>query len=86
MVDHEDTSSTRSTSPTLREHEAERKHAERMHSIEDFVRRNEQQKREREEWYAMRVRQRTIGKKEKRNASEPSVVGSHTTKPIHHRS
>ena len=46
MVDHEDTTSTRSTSPTPREREAERKHVERIHSQEDNVKRTEQQKRE----------------------------------------
>ena len=59
MVDLEDTSSTRSTSPILREQEAERKHVERMHSREDSVKRNEQQKREREDMYAKRTRQIT---------------------------
>ena len=86
MVDHEDTTSTRSTSPTPREREAERKHVERMHTREDSVKRNEQQKREREERYARRTRQRTTGKEENRNASKPPAVGSHTTQPIHHRS
>ena len=57
-----------------------------MHSREDSVRGNEQQKREREERYARRTRQRTTGEEEYRNASEPPAVGSHTTKPIHHRS
>ena len=61
MVDHEDTISTRSTSPTPREQEAERKHVERMHFQEDNVRRIDQQKREREreERYARRTRQKT---------------------------
>ena len=86
MVDHEDASSTRSTSPTLREQEAEKKHVERMHSKENSVKRNEQQKREKEERYARRTRQRTTGKEEHRNASEPPAIGSHTTQPIHHRS
>ena len=86
MVDLEDTSSTRSTSPILREQEAERKHVERMHSREDSVKRNEQQKREREDMYAKRTRQITTWKEEHRNAFEPPPVGSHTTKPIHHRS
>ena len=48
MVDHEDTSSTRSTSPTPREQEAERRHVKRMHFGDNSVRQNEQQKRERE--------------------------------------
>ena len=86
MVDHEDTSSTRSTSPTPREQEAEKKHVERMHSREDRIRRTEQLKREREERYARRTRQRTTGNEESRYASEPPAVGSHTPKPIHHRS
>ena len=85
MVDHEDTSSTRSTSPTPREQKAERKHVERMHSREDSVKRNEQQKREREERYAMHTWQKTTGKEENMNVYEPPVVGSHTTQPIHHR-
>jgi hypothetical protein len=62
MVDHEDTTSTRSTSPTPREREAERKHVERMQFQEDSVRRTDQQKREREERYARRTRQRTTEK------------------------
>ena len=86
MVDHEDTISTRSTSPTPREREAERKHVERMHFQDDSVRRTDQQKREREERYARRTRQRTTGKEENRNASEPPTVGSHATETIHHRS
>ena len=86
MVDHEDATSTRSTSPTPREREAERKHVERMHSHEDSVRRTDQQKREREERYARRTRQRTTEKEEGRNASEPPAIGSHTTEASHHRS
>jgi hypothetical protein len=86
MVDHEDTSSTRSTSPTPREQEAEWRHVERMRSREESVKRNEQQKREREERYARRTRPRTEEREDIRNASEPPAVGSHTTKPIHHRS
>ena len=86
MVDHEDTSSTRSTSPTPREQEAERRHVKRMHFGDNSVRQNEQQKREREERYARRTRQRTTGEEENRNASEPLAVGSHTTKPNHQRS
>ena len=57
-----------------------------MHFGDNSVRRNEQQKREREERYARRTRQRTTGEEENRNASEPPAVGSHTTKPIHQRS
>ena len=57
-----------------------------MHSREDRIRRTEQLKREREERYARRTRQRTTGSEESRYASEPPAVGSHTPKPIHHRS
>jgi hypothetical protein len=85
MVDHEDTSSTRSTSPTSREQEAKRRHVEHMHSRKEYVRRNEQQKRERDKRYARRTRQITTGEEENQNAYEPLAVGSHTTKPIHHR-
>ena len=59
---------------------------ERMHSREDRIRRTEQLKREREERYARRTRQRTTGSEESRYASEPPAVGSHTPKPIHQRS
>jgi hypothetical protein len=86
MVDHEDTYSTRSTSPTPREQEAEWRHVERMHSREKSVRRNEQQKKEREERYARRMHQITTRKEENGNAYEPPAIGSHTPKPIHHRS
>ena len=85
MVDHEDTSSTRNTSPTPKEQEAEGRHVEHMHFREDSVRRNKQQKRKKER-YARRMHQRTTGEEKNRNASEPLAICSHTTKPIHQRS
>ena len=56
MVDHEDTSNTKNTSPTPRKREAERMHVEPMHSQEDSVRRTDQQKREKKKRYARRTR------------------------------
>lgn len=44
MVDHEDTISTRNTSPTPRKWEAKKEHVERMHFQEDNVKRTDQQK------------------------------------------
>ena len=85
MVDHEDTISTKSTSPTPREQEAERKHVERMHFQEDNVRHTDQQRvnrREVRQTYATKNHR----KKGNTNTSEPPAVGSHTTEAIHHRS
>jgi hypothetical protein len=58
------------------------------HALQRRIRETERaaEKREREERYARRTRPRTEEREDIRNASEPPAVGSHTTKPIHHRS
>lgn len=53
MIDHGDTSSTQSTSPTHREHEAKKKYLDRMQANEDQIRWTEKRKREKKNMKGM---------------------------------